>query len=485
LVQSELFKQAEKGGWFTYAQNTASAPQDSDRCLVFVPQDVNADPYNLDFLEQVMSIPFLYTPGFIEEGDTLWFIQRTEGVVVAGDTTLLLPPYLGKHNHGVGVVKRTELGLTKHIWAYNELYRSCFSLEKIGSNCTNCTTRGVACFFALLPEVECPADLRALKQNQVTMLQITSFDDVTEVAAYLKKISAHTKWQFVSPKTATDLEFTSNHIAVVDLTMWDVATRKKEFSIRARGAAATRKALKLCESECALNTYCPRIEPPYCGAPARCQSLDPQCRSHFYGQLNPIAGPFSQAQLDDAANRFQQNLPRVARKKIELIAYNSGLVTKLMGKEMKMGKMDSRLARVIFFSTVQKHSPEWWSFSIDDTLLLCTTPYWVSGYYNTPSFSQPPRAMTDDEFYTYVEICQHSNFPNRGYSRPSNIYLTGVAWNPGTSNFHGETDYGYSLSFDCPKDVMKYTSEFPTSYIGTMRWKAEVEKQPPETSLDK
>lgn len=494
MEQIDLIELPPRGGWFTFAENsTSDDTHDLDQCLVFVPTSKD-EKYDLSFLERVMDVPFLQTNDFVEMGDVLWFIQRAEGVVVAGDTSLILSANRGGIGHGFGVLKLVDERWVKKIWTYAEVFHNCFNLEKIGSNCGDCELRGASCFFSVLPELGCPDNLVPLKQNNASILAISSLDVAEDIKPYLKKVSARTPWELVSPKTATGMEFTSSRLTVANLSMWSIPSRKKELSARARMAAASRKAVHVCKATCVFYPRCPMAEPPYRGAPAECQDdIDTGGqRTWRYNAINrDVPGPFDQAQLDDSAESYWRDLPRGPRENMELIAYNSGISIWLYGYEMVLGKMDENLMLVEFYRP-SRLKPEVKTFSFEDAVLLCTTPYQQRGKYVMPyggegsEFKQPPRPMTDVERHTYMEVCQHGYLNNRYYSRPSQIVITGVSWSPyGYVAISADTDYGYPLTFKTPLDIMKYTTQFPFIYKKFMRTKEAVEMSRQETSSDK
>lgn len=442
-------------------------------CLTFGPAE-DTGKNDLKHLNDITRNPLL--PSWVANGhNQLWLVQRRMQTVIAAQP--VTAPKLNQAPAGAGVALLYKEGDTwkKKAWPYRELYKYCYSLEKIGSNCARCERSGLECIrdtiksWAEHNNID-PAKFLPSDEPECLLIDDWEIEDIEE---HLHQVSARTPWEFVHPKLTVEHPFAPKLLNASELDFREVETQRKERRERAKKAAQTKKALVRCK-ECFFHRLCHFCEAPYFGRPYECQVG----RRH---DVN-IPGPFSERQAYDAAESFWHSLPHIEREKIELIAHNAGISTYIFGYELRLGKMTAEMDGVEFFRPTT-HERRYVDF--DEAIMLCTTPYRHNGKYEYPEKLRRTRPMTDEELYTYVEICQHQSTRNRGYQQPSSLEVLSVVWNPGAyRTFESETGRSYGLSFSDMRDIMKYEYGLPTTVTRFMKTQEEVGKDCPETNLD-
>lgn len=440
-------------------------------CVVFGPSEHNKRN-DLEHLRDILRNPAL--PDWIANGhNQLWFVQRRQQTVVSAFPATAPKLAQAPAGGGIAVLYQDGRQWKQHVWSYAELYKSCYNLEKIGSNCERCPHNGFECIYETIKSwaEQKGVDVRhLLPSTEPELIRIDDWD-TEDIETFLRKVSARTPWEFVQPRLTVDHPFAPRLLQASELDFREVDTRHKERSDRSKRAMQTRKAVKRCEKECFFHKLCDYCEKPYFGRPHGCQV------GERFGMSIP--GPYSEEQAYDAAKKFWQSLPHIEREKIELVAYNAGLSTCIFGYELRLGRMTAEMDGVEFYRPT---TGERRYMSFDDALLLCTTPYRYKGEYEYPEFKKPPEPMDDEEFYTYVEVCQHSWIRNRGYKQPHAPEILSVEWRLG--GFKSETDKGFDLYFDDIRDIMKYNGGLPKTVEKFMRSKEEVGKDCPETNSD-
>ena len=455
-------------------KNTRYDRDHTGLCLAFGPAE-DSGRNDLRHLKSISRNPAL--PSWVANGhNQIWLVQRRMQTVVSAYPATA--PTLNKAPAGAGVTVLYKDGneWKEHTWPYMELYKYCYDLEKIGSNCARCPNNGLECLHYTIQSWADHNDVDVMRLLPSKEAELVLFDDweLEDIEKFLQQVSQKTPWEFAHPKHTVEHPFAPKLLHASELDFREVKDQRKKWRERAIQAAQTKKAVKRCE-ECFFHDLCTDCEKPYFGRPHKCQTEGP------YGMSVP--GPYTEAQAYDAAESFWYGLPHIEREKIELIAFNAGISTYIFGYELKLGKMTAEMDGVEFFRPTT-HDRRYVDF--EEAVLLCTTPYRHCGKYHYPDkFRKPPRPMTDEEFYTYVEICQHKWVRNRGYMQPSSLDIMSVEWNPDRyRTFESETDRTYGLSFNDIRDIMKYDGGHPTTVEKFMRSREEVEKDRPATSSD-
>lgn len=449
----------------------------SGLCIVFGPSE-SSGQNDVQHLNAILENPRL--PGWVANGHhQLWVVQRRRQTVVAANPTLV--PKLAKApaGGGLGVLYKENGVWKRRAWQYMELYKYCYNLEKLGSNCARCPNNGLECIYDSVASWAQHHNVNSdplLPSKDPEFIRIDDWE-TEDIEGFLREVSKGTPWTFVNPRFTVAHPFAPRLLSVCEMEFTAVSENREELRDKAKRAARTRKAVKRCK-ECFFQELCDWCETPYHGRPYDCQNKENKGRYGF-----SVPGPYSEEQAYDAAQSFWYNLPHIEREKIEFIAYNAGISTYIFGHELRLGKMTAEMDGVEFFRPTTHERRQ---VDFDEAVLLCTTPYRHNGKYEYPGFGKPPRPMTDEEFYTYVEVCQHRWIRNRGYKQPSAPEILSIEWNPDSYyTFESETDSGFGLNFTDIRSIMKYNGGLPKTVGVFMRSREEVEKCCPETSSDK
>lgn len=455
-------------------------------CVLFSPP-LNDAPNDTEYLKLVMRVPFI--PQLVDPKGPIWFQQRRRFTVVSNHLDWAFRVSTAEAGTGLGLLQRKNGEWESTIWPYFELFKYCFNLEKIASSCGNCIHDGSECvqycIQSMCGETGLPEPKLPIENDRALVIDDLEVDDVIKLC---KKVSRNSAWEFAHPKDATLHEFAPRLLQLEEIYFNEVDTCREERCERAQRAANTQKAVKRCKKECVFEESCEWCTRPYHGRPWKCQNKD----KSLYGSLD-ILGPYNQEQFTDAHQRFWNQLPHIDRRKVELIAYNGGITTYVFGYELVLSKMNKLMDAVEF---VRPRTGEVRLVDFEEAVLLCTTPYrdhddvyiyphrlsgWTERYWD-----DDPVHMPDDEFFTYVEICQQDCTLQGGWGY-SNDYpsIQEVRWSPGAVHF--ETNKSWCTG-NAVADVFEFTRRFSRHQFPItakfLRSKEEVEKAGRATNLN-
>jgi hypothetical protein len=402
-------------------------------CILFSPP-LGGLPNDISHLNTVMDAPLI--PQIVDPKGPLWFQQLRNHIVVSNHLqgAFLVPS--AEAGSGLGLLEMKNGQWEKTIWGYFDLFKYCFNLEKIASNCAGCQNNGTDCVLYCIQsraeEKGIPVPKLPVERKDNSVIDDLDPDEIGEL---LKRLSANSPWEYVSPKSTSANPFSPSLLQIEEVAFLEVEEIRQARHEQAQKAADTRKAVKRCKKECVYEPYCRWCVQPYWGRPRDCQNGNP------YGSLS-VGGPYVQKQFDKSFYTFWQGLPHLDRKKIEMIAFNAGITTNIFGYELMLSKMVDLMDAVEF---IRPTTGDTRLVDFEEAVMLCTTPYREDGQYVYPSrtssyrnrvWTDSPPPMPDDELFTYVEICQHDCTLQGGWGF-SNSYPTirEVMWSPGHVKF--------------------------------------------------
>lgn len=398
-------------------------------CIVFGPPH-NAPAVNdVDYLRQVMDAPFI--PTLVNPNGPIWFEQLRKHIVVTEQMSFLRRVSKGAMGQGIGLLEKKNGKWEKTVWEYFDLYKHCFNLEKVASNCVDCVENNRGCFLytatSMCNEQGLPVPVFPPEEEDSEPVIDTM--ETEDIGAFCTAVSKGTRWEYVSPRDANDDPFSPMLLNIEELEFHHVEANREKRHDTAVKSAATRKAVKICEKECCYHQYCSLSTKPYNGIPQECQA------GSSYVSLS-VGGPYTEEQFNDSFKQFWDCLPHIDRRKVELIAQNGGLITNLYGRELMLQRMSEDMDAVDFLWV---GSGDTLRVDFEEAVLLCTTPFFSGKKYVYPGW-EDAGPMPDELFHTYVEICQHDETLQGGWGF-SNSYpiIREVEW------------CGYSIRFDTNK----------------------------------
>jgi hypothetical protein len=316
------------------------------------------------------------------------------GSVAVVDTTPLMPaPYAKETTH----VRPTHFGMRNgnqsFFWSAGELGRQCNRIEQF-SNCAYCMH---ASDLGKCTEVNAVrwARKHGLRADAVRLKEVSKDEAARcdkELSSLLRTQCRNSTLKFVSPGVISG-PFETKLMYVNELDFSDLEQSIEDMRNRGTDAHSTRRALVRCKEECYLYGPCGMTTKPYYGYPRKCQA-----------GLEDVAGPFSEYEIVEAAKREVASWNPRRREDVALIARYGGSVTRALGREMVLRKMDSKLQNVEF---IHEQSKETWVYSFQDACEIMRARYRDGyGYSSKRWYPERTKPMSDGDYLIYAELCQ-------------------------------------------------------------------------------